>query len=206
MSRLLERINLVAASFGQHLLYQNDDMASTLTEPIPEGSDVSSWTSKIGGLNKKNKKKKRKMKKMKRKRKSLSQSGGQEGEELSDEDYPFHVSIASTAHSARGLARQPMDISGVPLIMEKEIEQIRPQFERVKVRIGNEVTSLPLGDPNGDRYIEDNGQRIDVPGWNQITSRPWAVSHHIRDVQQGKGKGKDASPMEEASHSHRDLP
>ncbi|KAI9662323.1 MAG: poly(U)-specific 3'-to-5' RNA exonuclease [Bathelium mastoideum] len=205
MQQLLDRTNSVAARFGQNLLYQQDhrldhgDQVSVQSEPVHPTTEVSGvpvgeaedldgqpslWTTMTD--------------RRKRKEPSVLQHSGKSGDpnnsrnsgedETTNESLPFHVSIAWTLDRPPSPLYSPMTIPAIKAIMAKDMMRVRPLFERVKVKVGDQVTSLPLGNLDlGDRYIWENGERIRVPRFNQDTDRNRAASRHMYNVRYGHG-------------------
>ncbi|KAI9687036.1 MAG: poly(U)-specific 3'-to-5' RNA exonuclease [Bathelium mastoideum] len=205
LQQLLDRTNSVAARFGQNLLYQQShrpergDRVSVQSEPAHTATEVSGvsageaedldgqsslWTAMTD--------------RRKRKEPSVLQHSGESGipknspnsgeDKMTNESLPFHVSIAWALNRPPSPLHSPVTIPAIKAIMTKDMMRIRPLFERVKVKVGDQVTSLALGNPDlGDRYIWENGERIRVPRFNQDTDRNRAASRHMYSVRYGHG-------------------
>ena len=181
MRRLLDSTNSVAASFSQNLLYkqsktyEDEDTSAVLRESTSKGLEANNaterettgvtqqsslWVAMADRLKQKRRPQRQRREEMEEDDEKLS-----ENPRVMSDCSPFHVSIAWSLGRPPPSIRSPRSVPAVKAIMEKEMMQCRLLFERVKVKVGDKVTPLPLGNIAGYRYVWDNGQRLGISRW-----------------------------------------
>ena len=161
LQQLLHHTNSVATNFGQNLLYQQQKSRSSTSTTSGSAQDASkiaaSSTAKIGVSNDEASLWVVVADQAKQEGSPIPQQTmlGQDGNwKVTNESLPFHISIAWCLNPPSSLIRAPMSIAAIKAVMDNEMAQIHPQFERIKVKVGDQITSLLLGNPDlRNRYL-----------------------------------------------------
>ncbi|KAL9084046.1 MAG: hypothetical protein Q9165_008247 [Trypethelium subeluteriae] len=183
LKKLLDGASSVADYFGQGLLYQK---SNEVQQEIQKSGDPNSASHEVetgeSAAEQANKSQERPSlwvsmtDPSKRGKKLPSKSRENErgrldalddiGQHTSDESPPFHISIAWSLVQPPSCIRSPMSIPEVKKVFDDDIAIIHLIFDRVKFRVGDRVSTLPLGDDRVARRVVYGGQSIGLPSWN----------------------------------------
>lgn len=87
-----------------------------------------------------------------------SPSTSSAGRSKENDTSPFHISIAWTLCPPSGAISNPGSIPAVANIMTNEICPLRIQFDAVKIKIGNMITSVSLSGADDEKQRERMGR------------------------------------------------
>ncbi|KAF2234995.1 hypothetical protein EV356DRAFT_532277 [Viridothelium virens] len=200
LKKLLDGASSVADYYGQELLYQNSnevkqegqkstDSKSAFAKVETGGSCVdqadesqeqsSLWVS----VSDRSKRANRLLSKCREEGRDTLDALDDTGRQTSDISSPFHISIAWSLVPPASCIRSPMSIPEIKKIFDDDIANIHPIFDRVKFRVGDRVSTLPLGNDRVARRVIYEGQSIGLPPWNpDLNDTTTAVGRQKRNL------------------------
>ncbi|KAL9080233.1 MAG: hypothetical protein Q9157_000955 [Trypethelium eluteriae] len=200
LKKLLDGASSVADYYGQELLYQNSnevkqegqkstDSKSAFAKVETGGSCVdqadesqeqsSLWVS----VSDRSKRANRLLSKCREEGRDTLDALDDTGRQTSDISFPFHISIAWSLVPPASCIRSPMSIPEIKKIFDDDIANIHPIFDRVKFRVGDRVSTLPLGNDRVARRVIYEGQSIGLPPWNpDLNDTTTAVGRQKRNL------------------------